>query len=250
MTIETTDKSIFHQYKGKIKTNTALRPITITTIQLITPKPIRHQAKHLRGFFGTKFPEFKMLHNHRVDGSHILGYPKVQYKILGNKAFIIGIDIGAELILSLTENLKSMTLGLTQYPIVDREIDTKVDMVGAVRKPLYYQFITPWLALNPLNYRKFQTLTTWKERKELLNRTLIGNCLALAKGLEIMVPFRLYAHTHLDMVDIPFKETLIKGFVGRFKINFKIIELLGIGKGVSRGYGTVLRTPRQEKEDS
>ncbi len=38
---------------------------------------------------------------------------------------------------------------------------------------------------------------------------------------------------------IVYKGTEILGFTGRFKVNFKIPDFFGLGKGVSQGGGTV-----------
>ena len=222
-----------------------LKPITFATVKLATQFPIRHQAYHLRGFFGRTFPEFSLLHNHKADGSRIQKYPLVQYKILGNKAYIIGINEGAKLLPILPENIHIITLGSTRYPITHREIVSNTQFIGVTRYPIYYQFITPWLALNPKNYRKYDSTYDWKEKKRLLNSILVGNCLSLAKGLGIFVPFKLFSHTHLDLVPVNFKNTQLKGFSGRFKINFQLPDLIGIGKGVSRGFGTILPIPTQ-----
>ena len=227
----------------------ASRLITLSTVQITTSFPIHHQAFHLRGFFGNRFPELSLLHNHYANGSHIQIYPLVQYKILGTKAYLVGINEGAELLPLLIENLHVITLGSTKYPIISRETTTRTMAVGVTRRMMYYQFISPWLALNPTNYRKYRTLNGWKERKDLVNRILIGNCLSLAKNLGIRIPFRLFAHTHLDAVDVTFKENDLMGFVGRFKVNFQLPDLLGIGKGVSRGFGTVLSMPHQKLQD-
>ncbi|MFX0173068.1 MAG: CRISPR-associated endonuclease Cas6 [Candidatus Hodarchaeota archaeon] len=237
----------FNPYQlPNVKSLKALRSITFTSARITTSTPIRHSAHQLRGFFAARYPEFSLLHNHQPDGSRIQGYPKIQYKILGHKAYILGINEGLKLLPILLENLETLTLGSTQYQIIDQESRTQTISIGATHRPIYYQFITPWLALNPNNYQKFHSIYGWKERKVFLNRILIGNCLSIARGLEIFVPYKLYAHTHLDPVEVQFKDNLFIGFVGRFKINFLLPELIGIGKSVSKGYGTIILMPNQQ----
>ena len=228
----------------------ALRQVTYTTICIQTEKPIKHESYHLRGFFSQKYPEYDLLHNHEPSGKKIFRYPLVQYKILGEKAYLVGINRGARLVPLLTEELHQLELGDTKYTINQIKIVKKRELLGLTNKPQYYQFITPWLGLNTKNYELFAQMNSWRERKGLLNRIIIGNCLSLAKGLGIVVPKRLYAHSHLDRVEVLYKNIPMKGFVGQFKINFQLSELIGIGKGVSRGHGTVMRMPSKQISSS
>ncbi len=61
----------------------------------------------------------------------------------------------------------------------------------------------------------------------------------MCKGLGIIVNKKLYAHSLLDSHKIIYKGLNFLGFTGEFKVNFKIPDFFGIGKGVSQGFGTV-----------
>ena len=105
-----------------------------------------------------------------------------------------------------------------------------------------YRFLTPWLALNEENHRKYQRLRSWNEKKEMLSKILIGNIIAMSKGLGYTVPAPIEVELgRLREVPARLKGTPMIGFLGDFKVNFEIPDYLGLGKSVSRGFGTVKR---------
>ncbi|MDI6782187.1 MAG: CRISPR-associated endonuclease Cas6 [bacterium] len=73
----------------------------------------------------------------------------------------------------------------------------------------------------------------------MLDRTLIGNILSMSKGLEYVVTEQIRAEVDVKPVSTTLKGVSMIGFMGTFSINFYIPDYLGIGKSVSRGFGTV-----------
>ncbi len=81
-----------------------------------------------------------------------------------------------------------------------------------------------------------------------MSRVLIGNCLALSKALGHRVEARLDVDVSgLRETVCRLKEVPMLAFRGGFAINFRIPGRLGIGKSVSRGFGTVERVPQSER---
>jgi len=96
------------------------------------------------------------------------------------------------------------------------------------------------LALNEKNYAKYLKLKIWKEKKEFLAKILIGNIISMSKSLDYTVPAPIKA----DMQNIREVKTSLKGlpmigFLGNFSVNFEIPDYFGLGKSVSRGFGTI-----------
>ena len=67
----------------------------------ISPTTSSRRGVHLRGFFGREFANEVLLHHHEVDGSFRYAYPKVQFKVLDQTAYLIGLAEGAELVTRL-----------------------------------------------------------------------------------------------------------------------------------------------------
>ena len=62
---------------------------------------------------------------------------------------------------------------------------------------------------------------------------------AMCKGLDYVVTRKLYVHSRLDGEKEEFKGVPVIGFTGEFRVNFRIPEFFGLGKGVSQGFGVV-----------
>jgi len=96
--------------------------------------------------------------------------------------------------------------------------------------------------LNEENYERYQRCEIWGKKKELLKKILIGNIISMSKGLGYTVPAPIKANiVKFKEVPTSLKRNPMLGFLGSFSVNFEIPDYLGLGKSVSRGFGTVKR---------
>ena len=212
--------------------------LQISYLILETDRPVREEPGMLRGYFADRFPQYTLLHQH-VGNAVIYSYPRVQYKIIGGTCSILGIDDGARLIGEISPQISSLTLLGKTYPVVRRILTGQEGEITAVRRNFQYQFLLPWLALNKENYERYHSLEREKDRKEMLNRILIGNILSMAKGLGIVIDRQIFVHSRLEPAPAKYKGIRMVGFTGEFRTNVMIPDFFGIGKGVSEGFGTV-----------
>jgi hypothetical protein len=217
--------------------------LKILILTLKTNNPVQEDGSKLRGYIGKKFPEYPILHHHVKESGYLYTYPRVQYKVLGYTAVILGIEEGAKVLKQISDEIDFLLLGQNIYRVTQRIFYEQEVELQPTQRLISYKFISPWIALNPKNYQKFQELWGWKEKKELLNSILIGNVLSMCKGLGIVVDKELYAHSLINMERIKYKSANVVGFTGEFKINFKIPDYFGLGKGVSQGFGVVINAP-------
>ena len=102
--------------------------------------------------------------------------------------------------------------------------------------------LPPLLALNEKNYEKYQCLGTQAKKIEQLEKILIGNIISMSKSLGYTVPAPIEANIiKIRETRTSLKGTPMIGFLGTFSVNFEIPDYWGIGKSVSRGFGTVKR---------
>jgi len=207
------------------------------TIILKTDKKVSESAEMLRGFFGRRFSEFPLLHQH-VESGLIYSYPLVQYKVVEGTPIIIGLSDGVDAVKSVYDKFDNLELGKSSYKVVERKVSEKEAAFGLCDEQKRYRFVTPWLALNEKNYESFQKSST-RERTLLLNKVLVGNILSISKSLEYVVLDEIKARTKVEPVKVMSKGVPMVGFTGEFSVNFIIPSLLGLGKSVSRGFGTV-----------
>lgn len=192
----------------------------------------------IRGYIGNEFSKYSILHNHVLDGKYLYSYPLVQYKVINGVVLIQGLDEGGEVLKNIYQDINSLKLE-KEYKITEKIIQEKEFDIKPSSEEKHYKFITPWIGLNQENYKKFNDLKSWKDRKILLNNILVGNFLSLSKGLGIIVNKRLYVKSHFEETQIQYKSIFMKGFIGEFKIHYDIPDYFGLGKGVSQGFGCV-----------
>lgn len=219
------------------------RSINIPTVELVltTDKSlVFDNSAGLRGFIGRHFSEDVLLHNHNND-EFIYSYPRIQYKIIDNKAYVVGLAEGIKSIKSIP-SFESVTIGHENVKVNGIDLSERHSNFGISSFQINYSFLTPWLALNEENHKKYTNLIYWKEKKALLEKILAGNIISMSKGLGYTVPEPIKANIlKMQEVKTSLKGTPMIGFLGEFSVNFEIPDYWGIGKSVSRGFGTVKR---------
>lgn len=211
----------------------------ILTMQ--SDKTINENAVKLRGFFAKEFDEYILLHHHRGN-RFIYKYPLIQYKIIKDVPIIVSISEGVEVLKIIYDKYHSINLGGNIYEIMSKEINVREDDFGIKDIDLQYSFLTPWLALNERNYERYGKLIVWSEKKKFLEKILVGNILSMSKSLGYTVtePVKAVFGT-IKEKQTSLKGTRMLGFMGTFSVNFEIPDYWGLGKSVSRGFGTVKR---------
>ena len=198
----------------------------------------------VRGAVASKFPGYTLLHHHINKNQLLYLYPKIQYKIVNHTTLIIGINEGIDVLKRIYSDIGELKInGLKGHSIRSEvQIDISDEPFGGLKENINYEFVSLWLALNEKNYQKYQMLGTWSERKSMLEKILVGNILSMSKGLGYTVPAQIEANIiEMKEVTTKLKGTPMLGFLGTFSVNFEIPDYWGIGKSVSRGFGTVNR---------
>lgn len=210
----------------------------IVNLIIKTDKKLTASPAKIRGFMGNEYKDYPILHNHYANDKFLYSYPYVQYKVINGEIVIVGIDEGADLLKKIAPELSTLNLD-KEYKITEKLIHEKEFDIKPSSEEKHYKFITPWLGLNQNNYKKYINTKSWKDKKEILNKVLVGNLLSMSKGLGIIVNKRLYAKTHFEEKIVEYKGVKMNGFTGEFKIHYDIPDYFGLGKGVSQGFGCV-----------
>lgn len=215
--------------------------ITQTIIQFPEIQLATRDAHKLRGYFGDLFREHSpLLHNHFEDGRLRYAYPLVQYKVVENIPVLVGYAEGAGLLTQLFLKIKEIRIGAETYPVFSKNISQKNHELS-VNKGLYnYAFKTLWLGLNQKNFQHYLQLTE-TDRKGFLDKALQNNILSFYKGVGFSVEDRILVNGTFTEKQTLFKDKKMIAFSGQFSSNAFLPGYTGVGKAVSRGFGTVLQ---------
>ena len=213
--------------------------IKTTVLKLSTDKPVRKTPYQVKGVFIKKHagePITPML-----DGTYRkkYSYPRVQVKILNEQIYIIGIKEGVEPVLSIPKKIKELDFGNITFAINDFEEETLNQQFALSGSLVKYSFLTSWAALNHVTGNKYRS-TPFKKKKSYLNKLLGTNLIFLAK--EMGVPIKKGIYTKVEIPNLHPKsidDNKWKSFKGDFKTNIILPNYIGLGNGITRGYGTI-----------
>ncbi len=181
-----------------------------------------------------------LFHNHTEEGLRY-AYPLIQYKRIGGKAAIVCVGEGTEVIGEFFSSIRpEITIG-DRVEILKIESVIPSRMLLQVWKGEFEYHLRKWLPLNKGNYDKFVKLEGVVEKTRMLESILIGNILSMAKTLDVI--FDKEVSVKITSVDSPhaikYKGVKLMSFDVEFKSNVCLPYFIGVGKGVSVGFGMV-----------
>ena len=213
--------------------------IKTTVLRLSTDKPVRKTPYQVKGVFIKKHASEPI--TPMLDGTYRkkFSYPRVQVKILNEQIHIIGINEGVEPVLSIPDKIKELDFGNITFTINDFEEEAFEQQFVLSGTAVKYSFLTSWAALNHVTGNKYRS-TPFKKKKSYLNKLLGINLIFLAK--EMGVPIEKGIYTKVEIPNLHPKsidDNKWKSFKGNFKTNIILPNYIGLGNGITRGYGTI-----------
>ena len=207
--------------------------------RIITDKPVRKTPYQVKGVFIRQYPDEPVIP--MLDGTYRdkFLYPRVQVKILNEQIYIIGIHEGVKPVLSLVEKFDMFDFGNITFEIKNTDIEQDDQQFIPTDRLIRYRFITPWVALNQMTGGKYRFLTN-QEKPSFLNRLLGQNIVFMAKEVGIDLNDKVFTKVKVSsLFPKPVDENKWGAFMGEFKTNFVLPNYIGVGNGITRGYGTI-----------
>lgn len=212
--------------------------LKIFTLTLEPVDPVQFSMAEARTHFAGKLEEYTDL-NKSNDTTFIYRYPAVQCKRIKNTLIIIGISQGAALLEQLSHARNEILSGKNICTILERDAVIRNEEFGISNTTHTYEFLTPWLALNQQNAKKFYDLKGKPERDAFIRRILIGNLATLSKSLDYQTPVPITCDAKIRFrIDWMGHENVMV-FLGKFTTNLRIPDYFGMGQSVSQGFGTI-----------
>ena len=206
---------------------------------LITDKPVKKTPYQVKGVFMKNFSSYNVVPMLNGEFRNRYLYPRVQVKVINEKIFIIGIGNGYDPVLQLTDNINQLDFGNITFDILEKRIDENENIFDYKEDPINYQFITSWAALNKNSLKTFRKMKP-ENRINYLNKLLEKNIAFISKELNLDPPEKL-----ISMIKINSTEPMLidnrkwGSFEGKFKTNFHLPSFVGLGNGITRGFGTL-----------
>jgi len=201
------------------------------------------QIHKFRGFVGNAFKDHDLIHNHDEKGNPIYRYPLIQFKLVDKKPAIIAItDRAVSIFAEIFMKLDKIIIEGTLIPVFEKDLKAEEVEFGYSDEIFMYEFVSPWIGLNQKNFKRYNNAGS-DEKNQILTKVMTGNILSMSKYLDCWLSKdqKIKIDIKLKGIKINLKGKSMTAFNGIFKTNFLIPDYLGIGKAVSRGFGTVRR---------
>ena len=221
-----------------------------TTLPILTisfPEIRLHtrDSHKLRGYFGNLFKESSpLLHNHFEDGSSRYEYPKIQYKVLNEIPYLVGVGTEAARLLSeLFLKINELDIDGERFPVFAKNIEARNWTIGVGETLQTYRFETLWMALNQTNHALYQGYND-DRKADQLRGIATQNILAFFDNFDLRLPKEVRIMTMLQDIktlETNFKNNRMLAFKGQFVTNALLPDLIGLGKSVARGFGSIKR---------
>lgn len=210
------------------------------------PNGFKIFSSSVRQYFADKYPH-PLFHNHYPDGKSIYrskGAP-FQFKVINNEVFILALNEGLDFAYSFQwPEVINMPLGRNRLD-VELELSSKTTKQASFQQSNFrcYRNISPYIALNQDKHKFYRSLSE-KDKRKSIEKGLTNHILAAAKWCGIRVSHRIQTNLIQMRTGIPTKikdDLIFLPFDVMFECNTEIPDYIGIGKFVSRGYGTVVQ---------
>ena len=217
--------------------------IKSVVLKLNTDKPVRKTPYQVKGVFIRHFKNELIVPMLNGSNRHKFLYPRVQVKILNEQIYIIGLKEGLIPVISIAEKVKKLDFGNITFDVQSFELfESKNDFIST-KQVITYSFLTPWIALNHMNqgmYKKSNRI----EQHLFLNKLIGQNIVFLANELNLSLEKNIY--TKLEISELSPKKVDEKNwgsFEGGFKTNCILPNYIGLGNGITRGFGSIYFDP-------
>ncbi len=185
--------------------------------------------------------ESTLFHNHIDDNSFIYRYPLIQYKVTDKKASMVCLAEATEDIHYLLKQKKfDFRIGKETLDYEIDDVRLKYERIQTWDESFTYN-IHNWMALNQDNHREYQNLGSLIERMQFLEQLLEKHIRIFmdAMGSDEVIPLKVKLQEIKGEKHIEYKNVFHLTFSMNFTCNLSIPNYVGLGKGISVGFGIV-----------
>jgi hypothetical protein len=220
-----------------------LRMLSVTFTEAIR----REELECFRGAVAVKVGldhDFYHNHNNAPDAPKAFHYryPLIQYQLRHRRPRLLFLDEAIEEARHFFGQQDwDLELNGRSYRSAIDELKASQHLVDVTPGQFHRYRLRHWQALNIDNYQTFKATPALRDKVALLERVLASQILAFATGISYRLPHRLelyltdWHHTR----SATYKGVRVNAFEVSFEANMVLPPGIGLGKGVSVGFGGV-----------
>lgn len=229
---------------------------SVKTLQISFSLPLRpSEIKQWRGaFIEMAGWEDDIFHNHanetqtdeegnatvvKTERKYHYRYPAVQYRVRRGRAAVFATGAGLSALQKvLTKADWNLNWEGEQQTLYVEDIKMYECVPAMLDTPKLYK-IYRYLPLNEKNYERWNNCAGLRERIDLLEHLLTQHIIAYCKSLNWFPEERVVV-TLQDIIKtrtVPYHKVRLKAFDLQFTANILLPDFVGVGKGVSAGFG-------------
>ncbi len=218
-----------------------MKEIRITVIQF-EGKLAEREIPSFRGAVMAYADNDSLYHNHTEDAGFQFRYPLIQYKVLDGMPAIVGVDAGAlslESLFSLGDSFE-WQIGPVMRHFTVRQKCPGYFLADEKAAGSFRYSLRKWMPFNRENFRVWEQTQGLAKKVALLDAILCGNILSLYKAFGVFFEREVHAKIlDLEQFSVTYKGVKMIAFDTVIETDIALPEHLGIGKGVSHGFGVV-----------
>lgn len=215
--------------------------MTIRTLHTTFNLPIHpREIRNWRGaFIEMAGRQYDLFHNHLTSDKYYYRYPLVHYRTSKKQAAILVFNQAIE---GFQEILSSTDWQLrwkgNPHPLTITDLKLEEHKLKMTDQMMPYH-LKNWLALKQDNYAIWQKCKNMSERSELLERVLVGHLLGFSSQMGWQLPERLEVNLQLihRIQQTEYRSAQVLVFDISFEANIDLPHRIGLGKGLTQGYG-------------
>ncbi len=227
-----------------------LSVLSVTFAEEIRPEELECFRGALVDKIGVGFERYHN-HNNAADAAspYHYRYPLIQYQLHYHRPRLLFLDEAvSDARHFFVQPDWDLHLAGRDYHTSIAELKAYKYEAGSDPGRFHYYRLRRWQALNTDNFQHYQTLIPLRDKLVFLEKVLSGQLLSFFSGIGYHLPEKFQmAITHFDRMRVaPYKGVKVCLFDIIFRADLVLPPGIGLGKGVSMGYGRIQKVSGEE----
>ena len=223
--------------------------IKSVTVKIKTDRPVQKTPYQVKGVLMKNFPNDEIVP--MLNGSYRKKflYPRIQVKTHNDEILLVGLNQGVDPILKIYDKIKDLNFGDITFEAIEKSVEESEESFLFTSTLHKYNFISNWVALNQNTSKQYSAKNS-EDRLQYLNNLVAKNIVFISREIGFDLPENIYSKINVSSLKpIKLDQNGWGAFEGEFFTNLILPNYIGIGNGITRGYGTITAEEIKGKPD-